>query len=115
MNEEKIRQQVIMEYLSCDVSLRTLAAKYNYDHNLIYRWIMAHHREKKKGNLLNPGAVVTASEASEASEAMSTDVGWLQEQLRLSRIEILLLKATIDISDEQFGTSMRKKIGARQS
>lgn len=112
MNEEKIRQQVIMEYLSCDVSLRTLAAKYNYDHNLIYRWIMAHHRQKKKGNLLNPGVVVTPPPAP---EAISTDVGWLQEQLRLSRIEILLLKATIDISDEQFGTSMRKKIGARQS
>jgi transposase-like protein len=112
MDEEKIRQQIIMEYLSCEVSLRTLAAKYNYDHNLIYRWIMAHHREKKKGNLLRPEAVVTKSPES---EPMSTNVGWLQEQLRLSRIEVLLLQATIDISDEQFGTSMRKKTGARQS
>jgi hypothetical protein len=27
----------------------------------------------------------------------------------------LLLEATIDISDEQFGTDMRKKVGTRQS
>ena len=101
-----------MEYLSSDVSLRTLAVKYNYDHNLIYRWIMAYQRQKKKGGLHNPGSVMTSPAES---EPMSTDVGWLQEQLRLSRIEVLLLQATIDISDEKFGTSMRKKAGARQS
>ena len=112
MNEEKIRQQVILEYLSGDVSLRTLAAKYNYNHNLIYRWIMAHQRLKKKGKQLNPGAVVTVLPES---EPMSRDVDWLQEELRLSQIRILLLEATIDISDEQFGTNMRKKVGARQS
>jgi transposase-like protein len=112
MNEEKIRQQVIVEYLSGDTSLRKLAAKYNYDHNLIYRWIMAHQRLNRKGRLLNPGAVITALPES---DPMSTDVEWLQEELRLSQIRILLLEATIDISDEQFGTSMRKKVGARQS
>jgi transposase-like protein len=112
MSEEKIRQQVIMEYLSCEVSLRSLAAKYHYDHNLIYRWIMAHQREKRKGALLKPEVVVPTSPES---ESMSTDVCVLQEQLRLSRIEVLLLQATIDISDEQFGTNMRKKTGARQS
>ncbi len=109
--EEGIRQQVIREYLSSDVSLRTLATKYNYDHNLIYRWIMAYQRSKK-GNLLNRGATVTASPES---EPMSTDVGWLQEELRRSRIEVLLLQATIDIADEQFGTNIRKKAGARRS
>jgi len=112
MNEEKIRQQIIVEYLSCDVSLRTLAVKYKYDYNLIYKWIMDHHRKKKKGNLPTLSVVVTAPLEL---EPMSTDVDWLQEQLRLSRIEVLLLKATIDISDEQSGTSMRKKTGARQS
>jgi hypothetical protein len=113
MSEEKTRQQIIVEYLSCDVSLRTLAVKYKYDYNLIYKWIMDHHRKKKKnGNLSNPSAVVTAPLEL---EPMSTDVDWLQEQLRLSRIEVLLLKATIDISDEQSGTDMRKKTGIRQS
>lgn len=112
MNEERIRQQVILEYLSGDISLRKLAAKYKYDHNLIYKWIMAHQRLNRKGRLLNPGAVITALPES---APMSTDVEWLQEELRLSQIRVLLLEATIDISDEQFGTSMRKKVGARQS
>ncbi len=39
----------------------------------------------------------------------------LQEALRLSRIKIELLETMIDISDEQFGTDIRKKAGPRQS
>ena len=73
---------------------------------------MADKKQKKKGELLKSVSVVTPLPVL---ESMSTDVGWLQEELRLSKIRILLLEATIDISDEQFGTSMRKKAGARQS
>jgi hypothetical protein len=39
----------------------------------------------------------------------------LQEALRLSQLKVELLEAMIDISDEQFGTDIRKKAGARQS
>jgi transposase-like protein len=112
MKEEEVRQRVILEYLAGDVSLRTLAARYKYDHNLLYRWIMAHHKLKKEGKLLNQARVIPTLPIE---APMSTDVDWLQEELRIARIKILLLEATIDISDEQFGTDMRKKVGARQS
>jgi len=112
MKEEEVKRRVILEYFAGDVSLRTLAGRYKYDHNIIYRWIMAHHKLKKEGKLLNQGRVVTSLPEE---KTMSADVEWLQEELRLSRIRILLLEATIDISDEQFGTNMRKKAGARQS
>lgn len=108
--EEEKRQQVIKEYLSTDVSLRTLAIKYKYDHNLIYRWVMSHQRSKK-GNVLNGRAVVAPAQA----EPMSTDVKQLQEELRHAKIEILLLQATIDVADEQLGTNIRKKAGTRRS
>ena len=107
---DEIRQQVVKEYLSTDVSLRTLAIKYKYDHNLIYRWVMSHQRSKK-GNMLNGRGVVTPAQA----ETMSTDVKQLQEELRRARIEILLLQATIDVADEQLGTNIRKKAGTRRS
>jgi transposase-like protein len=110
--KEEIRQQLIDEYLSTEVSLRSLATKYNYNHNLIYRWIMTYQKLKKKDKLLHRNGTVTILPEP---EVMSTDVGWLQEELRLSKIRILLLEATIDISDEKFGTNMRKKAGARQS
>jgi transposase-like protein len=111
VRDEKIKQQVILEYLLGDISLRKLAAKYNYGHSVIHKWIMAHQRLNKKGRLLN-GDILTALPEP---EPISTDVKWLQEELRLSQIRVLLLEATIDIADEKFGTSMRKKVGARQS
>jgi transposase-like protein len=112
MDQKRIREQVIKEYLSSEVSLRSLATKYNYNHNLIYRWVMEHQRLKRAGKLLS--AVAELKDLPEP-EPMSIDVGSLQEELRLSKIRILLLEATIDISDEQFGTNMRKKVGIRQS
>ena len=119
MKIESLKQQIIFEYLSGDISLRKLAFKYDYDHNVIYKWIMAYQRENRKERLLNPGAVakkaLPEADLAAGDIKMPTDVKWLQEELRLSQIRVLLLEATIDIADERFGTSMRKKVGARQS
>lgn len=113
MKIETLKQQLILEYLSTDISLRKLAFKYGYDHNVIYKWVMAYQRENKNKKLTNPDAIIK-KEIPEP-EPMSTNIEWLQEQLRLSQIRVLLLEATIDIADEKFGTDMRKKVGARRS
>jgi len=106
MEQEEIKQRVISEYLSGEASLRTLGKRYECPHTRIHRWIMAYKKRVNKQAPLHPVPELNI---------MSTDVGWLQEQLRLSMIEVLLLKATIDISDEQSGTHMIKNIGPRQS
>jgi transposase len=112
MDQEETRVLVIKEYLAGGVSFRSLGKRYKCHHSRIQRWIMAEKKQTKKRELLNQGSKpITPLLELE----MSTDVRELQEELRISRIKILLLEATIDISDEQFGTSMRKKVGARQS
>jgi transposase len=113
MNYEEIRKQVTKEYLAGGISLRTLAKQYNRSPTSIYRWIMAEKKQNKKRELLNPKPIIKTPVPD--LESMSTDVAWLQEALRISQIKILLLEATIDISDEQYGTDMRKKVGPRQS
>jgi len=113
MNYEETKKQIIEEYLAGGVSLRTLAKQYNLCSTSIYRWIMAEQKQNKKRELLDPKPVIKTPLPE--LEAMSTDVAWLQQALRISQIKVLLLEATIDISDEQFGTDMRKKIGPRQS
>jgi transposase-like protein len=113
VKNERLKQQLILEYLSTEISLRKLAYKYGYNHNEVYRWIMAYQRENKGKKLTSPDAIIKESEPE--AEPMSTNIEWLQEQLRLSQIRVLLLEATIDIADERFGTDMRKKVGARQS
>jgi transposase-like protein len=113
MTYEETKKQIIEEYLAGGVSLRTLAKQNNCGSSSIYRWIMAEQKQNKKRELLNPRPIIKIP--MPVLESMSTDVGWLQQELRLSKIKILLLEATIDISDEQFGTDMRKKVGPRQS
>jgi len=110
---ETLKQQIILEYLSGDITLRKLAHKYGYNHSVIYKWVMAYQRSSKKEKLNNPAA--TVKKGVPEPVLMSTNVEWLQEELRLSQIRVLLLEATIDIADEKFGTDMRKKVGARQS
>ena len=113
MSYEEIKTVIIEEYLAGGVSLRTLAKQYNRSATSIYRWIMTEKKQNKRRDLLNPKPIIKTPVPE--LESMSTDVAWLQEELRLSKIRIMLLEATIDISDEQFGTDMRKKVGTRQS
>jgi len=113
MNYEETKKQIIKEYLAGGVSLRTLAKQYNCCTTSIYRWIMTEKEQNKRREGPKPKPMTKTLQAE--SESMSTDVAWLQQELRLSKIKILLLEATIDISDEQFGTDMRKKVGPRQS
>jgi len=113
MNYEETKKQIIEEYLAGGVSLRTLAKQYNRCTTSIYRWIMTEKEQNKMQEGIHPKPIIKIPPPE--PESMSTDVVWLQQELRLSKIKILLLEATIDISDEQFGTDMRKKVGPRQS
>lgn len=108
MEKRKEKQAIIAEYLSGGTSTRKLGKKYGYAHITISRWIMAHKKYGKQ-----PLEVSKADFKSE--DRMPADVKALQEALRLSRLKIDLLEAMIDISDEQFGTDIRKKAGTRLS
>lgn len=109
MDKRKEKHEIIAEYLSGGTSTRKLGKKYGYSHVTVSRWVMAHKKYGKKQPLQVSKAVL------EADGSMPSDIGELQEALRLSRLKIDLLEAMIDISDEQFGTDIRKKAGTSQS
>ena len=109
MGNQKQKHKIIAEYLLGGTSTRKLAIKYGYGHVTISRWIMAHEKYADKKGLKFSKAIL------EAEGLVPTDVRELQEALRLSQLKVELLEAMIDISDEQFGTDIRKKAGTRQS
>jgi transposase-like protein len=110
MNNEKIKEQVVKEYLRGGVSMGSLALKYNYSRRTILRWMMA-DKEKKEKQQLQQASKFEVME----KEDMPTDVKQLQAALRDSRLKNRLLEAMIEIADEQFGTDIKKKAGTRQS
>ena len=75
----------------------------------------------KKKSLNQGNSIINAAASGKSHRIHSLpleipdDVESLQEALRLAQVKIALLEATIDIADEQLGTNIRKKAGARQS
>jgi hypothetical protein len=109
MDKRKEKQVIIWEYLSGGISTRKLGKKYGYSHITISRWVMAHRKHEKHQPLQ------LSKDLFEPNGSMPTDIKDLQEALRLSRIKIALLETMIDISDEEFGTNIRKKAGTGRS
>jgi len=110
MENQSIREQVVSEYFQGGTSTRKLGRKYGYGNSTISRWVMAGAKDKDKYKKL-----VAAKLVLKQVEIMPSDVKQLQEELRMSRLKVSLLEAMIDISDEQFGTDIRKKAGTRPS
>jgi transposase-like protein len=108
MEKRNEKHSIIAEYLSGGISARKLGRKYGYAHITISRWIMA---QKKYGK--QPPEISKA--IFKPDDTIPSEVKALQEALRLSRLKIDLLEAMIDISDEQFGTDIRKKAGTSPS
>jgi transposase len=109
MKEEERKEALLEEYLQGGTSVRKLAQKYGMGISTVQRWLMAARKEKSKKRLSNAGKL------PKPTEGMPEDVRQLQEELYNAQLKISLLEAMIDISDEQFGTDIRKKAGTRQS
>lgn len=109
MEKSAEKDLIISTYLAGGLTTRKLAEKSGYSRATISRWVIAERKEMSKRTLLQTGT------ATKGKEEMPTDVKELQEALRMARLEISLLKATIEIADEQFGTDIRKKAGTRPS
>lgn len=110
MDKSQEKEEVVKEYLSGGTSTRKLGLKYGYGPSTVRRWVMAEKRKKEKLSLLQASKLAVKEKG-----AMPADVTQLQEELRDSRLKICLLEAMIDISDQEFGTNIRKKAGTRPS
>ena len=110
MDKRDRKEQIIKEYIAGGTTTRKLGLKYGYCFGYIAKLVRTYYKDMDKRQRLQ------ASKLSiKEKELIPGDVKQLQEELRMARLEILLLKATIDISDEQFGTDIRKKAGTRPS
>lgn len=110
MNKSATRGQVIKEHLEGGISMRSLGTKYGYAASTIHKWVMQDKTQSEKHEKLLAFKI-----ASRKKEEMPGDVKQLQEELRITRIRLHLIEAMVDIADEQLGTQIRKKVGARQS
>ena|SRR5450432_3290980 len=110
MKNRRDKEAAIKEYLEEGTSSHTLGLKYGFGKGTVLRWVMEAKIKKEKQELQQQSNVAAKDMAD-----MPAEVKKLREELRDSRLKVCLLEAMIDISDEQFGTNIRKKAGTRPS
>jgi transposase len=107
MVSKKKRELLYQTYLITGESCHSLGLKFGLSLSTARRVLM---KEKQKAELQPPGPPPAQEKPLSPAEIKA-----LQEELRMARLQIRLLEATIDIADEQLGTNIRKKPGTRQS
>ena len=112
MDKKQNKPQIIKEYLAGGTTTRKLGSKYGYSYGYVGKMIRVYMKERDKDKLKRLQEFKNAE--LEGKELRMTEEE-LREALRLSQIKVSLLEAMIDISDEQFGTDIRKKAGTRPS
>jgi hypothetical protein len=110
MEKSQTKAAIIKEYQESETTTRKLGLKYGYSYSAVAKMIRLDKKGKDKVQLLQKSKLSIKESAD-----LPTDIELLQEQLRMSRLQVSLLEAMIDISDKQFGTDIRKKAGTRPS
>lgn len=114
-----LREKIVLEYLTSDMSAKELAVKYGMPHgNTIIKWASLLSKEKKTLSLSaemesTAGmAKKTLSGPDAEVERLRQRVKELESRLRERDLECRMLNAFIEVAEEN-GYNIRKKSGAK--
>lgn len=108
MISKKKRELLYQTYLITGESCHSLGLKYGLSLSTARRILMKEKQKAESGTPVPPPP-------GQEKPLSPMEIKALQEELRMARLQIRLLEATIDIADEQLGTDIRKKHGTRRS
>ena len=112
MQERKLRERIVAEYLLGGLSYRMLGEKHGINFYQIRRWVLKHHGQMKS---LAKVKSVKPPPDLQRDVPLPSDVKELQAQLLRARLENEVLLEVIKVAEEEMGIPIRKKAGTRQS
>ena len=112
MENIKLKESIIAEYLSTSISYRELGAKYGMNFRNLHRWVMQYQGRMKRPTTKK---IVMPAKSSVEQDPLPTDVKQLQAELRKARLLNEVLTEVINIAEEELGLPIRKKSGTKQS
>lgn len=109
MISEQKKESIITEYLTSEISFRTIGQKHGIDFRMIHQWVQR-YKGKMKVKPDKPKKVKPTIN----SEELSTDVKQLQAELRKAKLLNEVLTEVINITEEELGRPIRKKYGTKR-
>lgn len=109
MISERLKESIIVEKLTTEITYRALAAKYNLKFQTVHQWVQDYQgrmRKRKSDKKNKPESVSSA-------EQLPTEVKKLQEELRKARLLNEVLNEVINVAEEELKIPIRKKFGAK--
>lgn len=109
----ELKEKIVAEYLTGNITYRALGLKYDVPHRSICDWVMEYqgrlpsYRERMQRK--------RAKEGHPKEAELSNEVKILQAQLRAQRLHNKLLEEIIRIGGIETGIDWKKKFGTKQS
>lgn len=110
MENIKLKESIIAEYLSTGLSFRKLGIKHGVDFRKVHRWVMQYQGRMKK---TSANKIVKPKPDLNDLASLPTDVKKLQAELRKALLLNEVLTEVINIAEEELGLSIRKKSGTK--
>ena len=113
MDKKRIdKEEIIVEYLTGNISYRALGKKHGVPSRSICDWVMKYQgrlpsRKEKEKKRKEKATVKQEPE-------LSNEVKVLQKALRKSQLKSELLEEMLKLSEEHTGIDLRKKFGIKQ-
>src|SRR5687768_16565543 len=100
MENIKLKESIIAEYLSTGLSFRKLGIKYGVNFRKVHRWVMQYQGRMKKSS---PNKIVKSKQDLIDLAPLPTDVKQLHAKLRKAQLLNEVLTEVIKIAEEELG------------
>ena len=100
---------MIQEYLTTDVTMEAMCAKYHIGHSSITRWMAIFGMTK-----MPMVQKIKPEEKPAAIESLEAQLKELRAELEHEKLKNLALNTMIDVAGEELHVDIRKKAGAKQ-
>ena len=113
---DDLKLEIVKEYLSTGISQKELKQKYGFGGgSTIYRWIRKFDIPKPDDDFFNKQEVMSKEVRKSKSELeQEARIKKLESELAYERLRTEALSTMIDIAEDRFEISIRKKSGTKQ-
>ena len=108
-----IKDKIVDEYLTGELSMAKLADKYGFGKTSVHRWVMEYERRYGSKAEILKELTSPAMDPEDKKEDTADNFALLRKELEEERLRNKLLTAMIEVAEEELKIPIRKKYGTK--